>query len=194
MRDQSGKARWALRLQGCCSTAGQEKPDNALPGATYNQRRCKRGLWSPIPLLEMQDSGDSEALPRFLAMPMYSSHLESTFRDRLPVIESSASENMKLSTGHSLKSWTWWLSWVHSSSEYSLILNLNSLSKTVWGSRAWRDSKAECRWNARQWCWGWPCSRALSLALLPMPGFFGPLYFTAVIHLQVNDINICIQM
>lgn len=31
-------------------------------------------------------------------------------------------------------------------------------------------------------------------ALLPMPGVFRPLYFVAVIHLQVNDINVCIQM
>lgn len=53
----------------------QEQPTTRVSG--------KAGLWSPI---EKQDTADPEALPRFLAMLVYSSHLESAFRYSLPVL------------------------------------------------------------------------------------------------------------
>lgn len=46
MKDQSGKASRAARVQGCCSSPGEEELDEALPGAPYDQ-----GRWSAGPLI-----------------------------------------------------------------------------------------------------------------------------------------------
>lgn len=155
-----------------------------------------QGLWSPTLVLEKQDSGTQK-------LCWHSSHahvqlsLGKCFQTQAACVSVFCRWNMKLPTGHSLKSWIWWLLWVHSSSKYFVILNLNSLSKTVWASRAFRDSKTECRW----WCempgsdaGDGPAQEQSAAALLPIPGVSRPLYFIAIIPLWVNDINVCIQM
>lgn len=122
-----------------------------------------QGLWSPTLVLEKQDTRDPEALPMFLATPVYSFHLESAFRHRLPVFRVFCMWKHKAA----YRPFTEELDWmtlvvpfhprIFCDSEFKFIIQ-NCLGEQ--GLKRQQDRMQVVVWNARQWCWGWPCPRA----------------------------------
>lgn len=129
----------------------QEQPTTRVSG--------KAGLWSPI---EKQDTADPEALPRFLAMLVYSSHLESAFRYSLPVLvfcrwkHKAACRQFTVELDSMILVGPVQLR-IFCDSEIKFIVQ-NRLGEQ--GLKRQEDRMQMVVWNARQWCWGWPSPRA----------------------------------
>lgn len=177
MRDQSGKALWAVRKGRAAAAqlvkSSQPKPFQEQPTTRVGD---KQGLWSPILLLEKQDREDSEALPRLSAIPIYNSRLESAFRHRLPVLVfykwkhkaaywpfTEELDSMTLVGPFQLR--------IFCDSDFKFIVQKSFREQ---GLKRQQDRIQVVVWNARQWCWGWPCSRAVSLLSFPCQGSSDP--------------------